>query len=376
MLEISLEIKRRNHNYNICIGGVPGQKMFQEIERRVPAASYVVAADRKVAELYFPEPEKMFGQRWRLYRIEAGEEHKTAGDFVALVEKILQDGMDRKTVVVAVGGGVVGDLAGFAAATLLRGVRLVQVPTTLLAQVDSSVGGKTGINMGGGKNLLGTFYQPELVIIDPAFLATLSKREYLAGLAEVAKYGVIGDRDFFDSLIQQAGPVAERDSGTLANIVAHCCRMKADIVGSDEKESAQRQLLNLGHTFGHALEALAGYDGTLLHGEAVSIGTVMAASFAVKEGTMAAEEAAMMESGFAALDLPRSLDDIVLTTEKRAELAERICSDRLAAALGMDKKAAVGGLTLILPTAIGKCRIVKNVSVTTVADHIRVGSWR
>lgn len=372
MLEIPLEITRRNHGYSICIDEYKGNRLFQEIESRVPASSFIAVVDSNVASRYFPDPKKSFPEGWRVYQVKAGEEHKTSTDFIALVESILRDGIDRKTVIVAVGGGVVGDLAGFAAATLLRGVRLVQVPTTLLAQVDSSVGGKTGINMSGGKNLLGAFYQPELVVIDPAFLSTLSPREYLSGLAEVVKYGVIGDRNFFDTLIRQAEEICKRDANTLAGIVAHCCRMKADIVGSDEKESAQRQLLNLGHTFGHALEALAGYDGTLLHGESVSIGTVMAAWFAVEDRSMSPEDAEEMEDGFASLGLPRGLGDIDLTLEKRAVIANSIRSEQLVAALGMDKKAASGGLTLILPTAIGACRIDKNVSADQVAEHIRV----
>lgn len=373
MLEISLEIQRRNHKYDICIGTFPGEALFREVERRVPAAAYVAVVDARVAELYFPEWEKSFGERWRPYRIEAGEEHKTSADFIGLAENILRGGIDRKTVVVAIGGGVVGDLAGFTAATLLRGIPFVQIPTTLLAQVDSSVGGKTGINMGGGKNLLGAFYQPELVVIDPAFLKTLSKREYLSGLAEVVKYGVIGDRKFFDDLVRRSGAVADRDAGTLAEIVAHCCGMKAEIVGADEKESARRRLLNLGHTFGHALEALAGYDGSLLHGEAVAIGTVMAASFAMKEGMMPKDEVEAMQAGFAALELPRGLDDMGFESEKREALAKLLQSERLVAALGMDKKAAAGGMTLIVPVAIGRCGIVENVPASKIAEHIRTG---
>lgn len=369
MLNIPLNTKRPDHHYNICVGDFSGAGLCEEITRAVPADSYVAVVDRHVFELH--NLGERLPQNWKRYLLEAGEEHKTAVDFITLVEAILRDGIDRKTVVVAIGGGVIGDLAGFAAATLLRGVRFAQVPTTLLAQVDSSVGGKTGINMAGGKNLLGAFYQPEFVAVDPAFLSTLSHREYLSGLAEVAKYGVISDRDFFVSLTENSRTIAERDPKKLGTIIAHCCRMKAEIVGMDELESAQRQLLNLGHTFGHALEALAGYDGTILHGEAVSVGMAMAASFAVEEEGMAESEAAAMRDGFAALGLPWRLGDVPgISPERMKALNELAHSEFLVAALAMDKKAASGGLTLILPTAVGECRIVKNVPAAKVAKHI------
>lgn len=362
MREILLDIRRDDSRYSILIGGFGSDGIAREVENRLSAKQVVVVADRRVAALYGLEAHVATRPGWRLVPADAGEEHKTADGFVGLCETILAGGIDRKTVLVAIGGGVVGDMAGFAAATLLRGIRFVQVPTTLLAQVDSSVGGKTGINMAGGKNLLGAFYQPELVLVDPGFLATLSEREYLSGLAEAAKYGVLGDGEFFDSLVGSADALSRRDPETLAGVIEHCCRMKADIVGNDERESAGRQLLNLGHTFGHALESLAGYDGTLLHGEAVAVGMLMAAAYSVREGLMSAGEAERMADGFDRLGLLRRMSD---------ELAGRLDGGRLAAALVQDKKAADGGLTLVLPTAIGACRVVKNVPAETVADFMR-----
>lgn len=370
MPEIPLTVRRRDHSYSILVGGMNPEEVFAAVEKNVPAASRIAVVDRRVDELYGVETLLSRRDGWCVWLADAGEDHKNAADYVALCEDLLRLGVDRKTALVAVGGGVVGDIAGFAAATLLRGIRLVQVPTTFLAQVDSSVGGKTGVNMAGGKNLLGAFYQPELVVASTAFLSTLPEREYLCGVAETAKYGVLGDRKFFDELAASADELARRDPDFLARAVAHCCRMKADIVGSDELESKQRRLLNLGHTFGHALESLAGYDGTLLHGEAVSIGMVLAAAYSVEEGLMERGEMERLISGLETMGLPRRLED-VMTAADAAAVREKMAGERLPAALLQDKKAAGGGLTLILPTAVGACRIVEKTPVAKVATSMR-----
>lgn len=361
MREILLEIRRSDFRYAVRIDSFSIDGVLRELENHFKAGSYVAVADSRVTELYDLQPRIGGRAGWRFLSLEAGEENKTANAYIALCEKILSGGIDRKTVLAAIGGGVVGDMAGFAAATLLRGLPFAQVPTTLLAQVDSSVGGKTGLNMAGGKNLLGAFYQPELVLVAPAFLGTLPEREYLSGLAEVVKYGILGDGDFFDSLARSADMIARRDENTLSGIVEHCCRMKAAIVGADEKESDQRQLLNLGHTFGHALEALAGYDGGLLHGEAVAVGMAMASAFAVREGMLDSDAEKRLTDGLKRLGLPCRLGGALCPMK----------TERLEDALSRDKKAAEGGLTLVLPTAIGACRIVKGVPVKKVADFMR-----
>ena len=218
-----------------------------------------------------------------------GEATKSTAQYESLASSLLAAGIDRSDTIVAFGGGVIGDLAGFAAATVLRGINFIQIPTTLLAQVDSSVGGKTGINMPQGKNLLGAFYQPKAVIIDISTLETLPRRELLAGYAEVVKYGVIDDPDFFGWLEDNGQQIVEReasDSGVAArtHAVAHSCAAKARIVAEDEREHGKRALLNLGHTFGHALEAECGYSGILLHGEAIAIGMIMALDASVRLG--------------------------------------------------------------------------------------------
>ncbi len=367
MRELTVEVKRRDHRYDILVGDFLALGWPAAVERRVQAEKYLAVVDARVAELLGADRAAAGRPGWRVLRLEAGEARKGLADYAALCERILAMGIDRQSVLVAVGGGVVGDIVGFAAATLLRGIRFVQVPTTLLAQVDSSVGGKTGVNMAGGKNLLGAFYQPELVLIDPAFLAALPGREYLAGLAEVLKYGVIADRAFFDRLNGAAGALARRDAAALEEVVAHCCRMKAEIVGADESVTGRRGLLNFGHTFGHALEALSGYDGTVVHGEAVAVGMAMAAAFAAGRGLIEAAGAEALRGGLRRHGLPADLGELGRTETRRVNWHEAMRPEALEAALAKDKKAAAAGLTLVLPYAIGDCRLVKGVPVAEVA---------
>lgn len=232
----------------------------------------------------------------------------------AMLERVtgwlLEHGVDRKSVVFALGGGVIGDLAGFAAAITMRGLSYVQIPTTLLAQVDSSVGGKTAIDTPAGKNLVGAFHQPAAVVIDMDVLKTLPDREIRAGYAEVVKYGLLGDADFFVTLERDVKAFESRDETFLARIVAHSCRAKAAIVAQDERESGARALLNLGHTFGHALELASGLDGALIHGEAVSIGMVLAFDLSVRMGICPPEDAARVRDHLSAAGLPTAICDI------------------------------------------------------------------
>ena len=254
-----------------------------------------------------------------------------------LWDKLLELGADRKTVIVAVGGGVVGDLAGFVAATFARGLPFVQVPTTLLAQVDSSVGGKVGINLPGGKNMVGAFWQPAGVLIDTAVLATLPEREYRAGLAEVVKYGVILDADFFAYLEDHVDLLAARDTDVLEHVVTRSCRLKADVVEQDEREeTGRRSVLNYGHTFCHALETVTGY-GEYLHGEAVAIGMLCASRLAERLGRVDASFTERQHALLAALGLPVEFPDVD--------------QDAILAAMSHDKKVEHGQLRFVLPTA-------------------------
>jgi 3-dehydroquinate synthase len=285
--------------------------------------------------------------------VEAGESSKSVEMADRLWHELLQLGADRKTLVVAAGGGVVGDLAGFVAATFARGLPFVQIPTTLLAQVDSSVGGKTGVNLPGAKNMVGVFWQPLGVVIDTEVLETLPPREYRAGLAEVVKYGVILDAEFFAYLEAQQDALNRRQADVLRTVIARCCRLKADVVENDERETTGlRAVLNYGHTFGHAIEAETGY-GTLLHGEAVSIGMICASRLAERLGRIDSELTQRQLDLLQALGLPVALPDV----------------DRevLLSAMRRDKKVAHGRLRFVLPSRLGCVELVGGVS----ADDVR-----
>jgi 3-dehydroquinate synthase len=287
--------------------------------------------------------------------LEPGEPSKSLDVAALLFDRMVELKADRNTLVLAVGGGVMGDLAGFVAATYARGVPFVQVPTTLLAQVDSSVGGKVGVNHPQAKNLIGAFYQPLGVFIDTSLLSTLSIREYRAGMAEVIKYGVILDADFFAYLESHRDEINRRDPAVLRYIVSRCCRLKADVVEHDEFErTGQRAVLNYGHTFAHAFEALAGY-GELLHGEAVSIGMVYASRLAERIGRIDATATARQISLLESVGLPTRLPDNL-----------RPSTTDILARMQLDKKTVGGKLRFVLPDRIGHVEVVKDVNEVTV----------
>lgn len=276
--------------------------------------------------------------------VEAGEESKCVDVAQMLWQRLVECGADRKTVVVAVGGGVTGDLAGFVAATLNRGLPFIQVPTTLLAQVDSSVGGKTGINLPQGKNLVGAFWQPKGVLMDPATLQTLDDRQYRAGLAEVVKYGVILDADFFAFLEQNVSAIESREEAVLGRIIARCCELKAEVVLEDERETiGRRAILNYGHTFGHVVEKLCGF-GTYLHGEAVGIGMSFAAALAQK-----------LEPQNLLLRELVQRQDALLEALKIPTRAPEFCRDDVLGVMLHDKKTESGVIRFVLPNRLGEC---------------------
>ncbi len=275
-----------------------------------------------------------------------GESRKTLHTLDAVITRLIELRAERTTTVIALGGGVVGDIAGFAAATYLRGVPLVQVPTTLLAQVDSSVGGKTGVNHPLGKNLIGAFHQPLAVLIDPDCLRTLPERELNAGLAEVVKYGAIRDRSFFEWLEQNMDRLLAREPQALAHAIERSCAIKADVVAADERESGVRALLNFGHTFGHAIEAGAGY-GRWLHGEAVAAGMVMAARLSVRLGMLQEAEASRLREVLRRARLPIE--------------GEPLGADRYLELMGRDKKVAAGAIRFVLLRGIGDAHVTSEV---------------
>jgi 3-dehydroquinate synthase len=287
----------------------------------------------------------------------AGEATKDFAHLEWLIDRLLDLGIERRSALIALGGGVIGDLTGFAASIALRGVDFVQVPTTLLAQVDSSVGGKTGINMKAGKNLVGSFHQPRRVLADSDVLGTLTRREMMAGYAEILKYALIGDRDFFEWLEGHGSDIVEGQPGPLRRAVLTSCRAKAAVVAADEREGGQRGLLNLGHTFGHALEAECGYGTDLLHGEAVAIGMVLAFDLSVELGLCPAEDADRVRHHIAAVGLPTG----------PASVAGRIWSiESLMQHMSRDKKVRDGRITFVLTRGIGRAFLTDDVSLDDV----------
>ncbi len=283
-----------------------------------------------------------------------GEKTKSYDSLRRAHDWMLENNIDRSSIVFAVGGGVIGDLAGFSASTILRGVPFVQIPTTILSQVDSSVGGKTGINTSYGKNLVGSFFQPEAVITDIDTLKTLPKREVLAGYAEVVKYGLIDDLAFFEWLEENGSAVIDLEEEAILYALETSCRAKARVVEADEREGGKRALLNLGHTFGHALEAAAGYDGSLLHGEGVSIGSVMAFDLSVQMGLCTQEDADRVRKHFESVGLP--VDASAISTNV----------DYLIDSMGRDKKVLNNKMTFILARAIGEAFITQDVDEAMV----------
>jgi 3-dehydroquinate synthase len=324
----------------------------------------VIVTDRNVAALHLAALEQGLDTAAVAHRaviLPPGEETKDFNHFARLTDDILALGVERRTMLIALGGGVVGDLAGFAAATLLRGIDFVQIPTTLLAQVDSSVGGKTGIDTRHGKNLVGAFHQPRLVLADGDALATLPARELAAGYAEIVKYGLIRDPAFFAWLEANGGALLAGDAAARRHAVVESCRAKAAVVAADERESGERELLNLGHTFGHALEAATGFSSALLHGEAVAIGMILAFDFAARSGLCPAEDAARLRRHFAELGLPMAIP----RPNGRA-----LAADALLAAMGKDKKVRNGRIALVLPRRIGEAFVTRDVAAEAIAAFL------
>ncbi|MBW3600053.1 MAG: 3-dehydroquinate synthase [Planctomycetes bacterium] len=349
MSRVRVNLSERSYDIEIGAGMLARSGEFVASRSRVSHA--VCIADANVVSPYAESVEESLrsaGARVARLTIQPGERCKSVAEAERLWNAMLAAGADRKSVVIAVGGGVVGDLAGFVAATYARGLAFVQVPTTLLAQVDSSVGGKVGVNLPGAKNMVGAFWQPLGVLIDTATLATLPDREYRAGLGEVVKYGVILDAEFFAWLESHVAEINRRDAAALEHIITRCCRLKADVVEADERETiGLRAVLNYGHTFCHAIEAVTGY-GEYLHGEAVAIGMMCAARLAASLGRIDQSLVVRQRELLAALRLPLetpSVDD-----------------DALLAAMQHDKKVEHGRLRFILPTRLGHVELVGDVA--------------
>ena len=360
-LSVDLGGSAVDRSYDILIGPGLIAAAGAEIAARFSGKRAVVLTDTHVGPLYADAVQaslKAAGISSEILTIPAGEGSKSFDQLGDLLNRCLDAGLDRKSFLVALGGGVVGDLGGFLAAILLRGIDYVQVPTTLLSQVDSSVGGKTAINTRHGKNLVGAFHQPRLVLADTDVLATLPRRELLSGYAEVAKYGLIDQPDFWTWLEGNAERVLSLDPAALAEAVRISCEAKAAVVAQDEREGGARALLNLGHTFGHALEAEAGYGGQVLHGEAVAVGMSLAFRHSVRLGLCDAEAIGRVEAHLSSVGLP------VAPRQVMGQTLPTI--DRLMARMASDKKTEGGKLTLILARGIGQSFIAKDVDSAAV----------
>lgn len=353
MQTVHVNLGPRSYDIEIGAGNLANMVRFVDVEN--DDAHAVIVTDANVDDLYAePVASALADQGCEvdLLIVDAGEQSKSVDVAIELWERMLEEGTDRKSTVVAVGGGVVGDLAGFVAATFARGLAFVQVPTTLLAQVDSSVGGKVGINLPGAKNMVGSFWQPRGVLVDVNVLQSLPEREFSAGMAEVVKYGVIQDAEFFAYLERNGDAINARDPAVLTHIVQRCCRLKADIVEQDEREeTGLRAILNYGHTFGHALEAATGYE-QLLHGEGVAIGMLCASRLAEKLGRVDAAFTNRQQDLLESFGLPTAVPEV--SHEELIELMYR------------DKKVERGKLRFVLPSRLGHVEVIRDVSLDDV----------
>ena len=354
----TLKVDLGDRSYPIYIG----QNLLDQadiLKKHIPGNSALIVSNETVAPLYLKKVEALLdGLRFESVILPDGEQYKNLDVLNTIYDALLAHRMDRNTTIIALGGGVIGDMAGFAAASYQRGVHLIQIPTTLLSQVDSSVGGKTGVNHPLGKNMIGAFYQPRAVIADTNTLNTLDDRQLSSGLAEVIKYGLIKDANFFDWIEQNMDALLQREPKALAYAIEVSCQTKANVVAADEKESGQRALLNLGHTFGHAIETGMGY-GEWLHGEAVGAGMCMAAKMSALLGWLSHDQVEHTISIMKKAKLPTTAPD---------SMDEKQFLDLMS----VDKKVLDGVLRLILLKSIGDAVVSSDYSKQQLADAIKL----
>ena len=361
--DTTIRVALAGREYDIAIGRGLLQQLGQRIKTLRPGAKAAIVTDENVARQHLATAASALeaaGIRCTRVVVAPGEPSKSYATLQTVCDHLLETRLERGDLVIALGGGVVGDLAGFAAALVRRGIDFVQAPTTLLAQVDSSVGGKTGINTRHGKNLLGAFHQPILVLADTSVLDTLPERDFRAGYAELVKHGMICDEPFF-SWLESNWPEIFSGGAAREYAIATSCRIKAQVVARDERETGERALLNLGHTFGHALEAAAGFSNRLLHGEAVAIGIVLAFNFSARKGLIAHEEADRVRRHLAAVGLPTEISQIPGGPPDAQTLMDLIAQD---------KKVARGKLTFILARGIGKAFIARDTDAAEVGAFL------
>ncbi|MGE5396660.1 MAG: 3-dehydroquinate synthase [Chitinophagales bacterium] len=358
MKQLRVDLGQRSYNIAIKEGILSETGKFL---KQVTAQDRVMLVTNPTVHAFYGNKimESLIENNFRVVLAEVpdGEKYKTVEQLEKVIDLAVDNKFDRGSLLLTLGGGVIGDLGGFAAAIYQRGIDFVQIPTTLLAQVDSSVGGKVAVNHPRAKNMIGAFHQPRLVIIDPETIRTLPDREYRAGLAEVVKYGIINDEDFFRYLEDNTEPVNERDLKTIKEVIAASCRIKSEIVENDEREGGQRALLNLGHTFGHAIENRAGY-GTYSHGEAVAIGISLASSLAHQIGILSNADEQRIKLLLKNLHIDTTMPDYP--------------TKDLVDTMYQDKKILGGKLRLVLPDAIGHALILEDISRTQIEDIISI----
>lgn len=363
----TLRVELGERSYNIVVGADLIANAATWIAPILPRPRCIIITDENVAPHYLAPLTTSLeeaGINVDSITLPAGEQTKSFAQFQSLCENILEKRVERSTTLIALGGGVIGDLVGYTAASILRGMPFIQVPTTLLSQVDSSVGGKTGINTKHGKNLVGAFYQPMLVLADTATLNTLDRRQLMAGYAEVVKYGLIDSPDFFEWLELHAQALIDGDMDKRRHAVLTSCAAKARVVAEDEREGGKRALLNLGHTFAHALEAQTGYGDALLHGEGVSIGTAMAFDLSQRLGLCQGQDSGRVAAHFDAIGLASDLGNLDTAGWTANQLLDH---------MSRDKKVEDGKLTFILAHGIGKAFITRDVKTADVSDLLN--SW-
>jgi len=337
MREVKVDLGDRSYPVLVGAGLLSDRELFR---RHAGSKQAMVVTNSVVAPLYLDRVMAALGGGARSLVLPDGESHKTLAEFNQVISALLDAGFGRDSLLVALGGGVIGDVTGFAAACYQRGIAYVQVPTTLLAQVDSAVGGKTAVNHERGKNMIGAFHQPRVVIADTDTLATLPQREFASGLAEVIKYGLIRDRAYFDWIEANADALLRREAAALAHAIETACRIKAEVVAADEREGGLRAILNFGHTFGHAIETALGYRDWL-HGEAVAAGMMMAADLSQRLGLLPA-------------DAPGRIDALLSRTGLPTKAPAGVSTSQLRELMSVDKKALAGRLRLVLLRAVGE----------------------
>jgi 3-dehydroquinate synthase len=360
----TVDVALGDRTYSILIGTGLLETAGKHIKPLLARNQTVIVTDHNVAEAVLPKLQKSLDEAEIAHRtitLPAGETSKSFDTLARLTDFLLDARVERNDMIIALGGGVIGDLTGFAASVLRRGIDFIQIPTSLLAQVDSSVGGKTGINTRFGKNLVGAFHQPRLVLADVGVLSTLPPRELRAGYAEVVKYGLIDQPDFFEWLEANGAALLAGDTQLMVEAVAVSCKAKAAIVAEDERERGRRALLNLGHTFGHALEAETGYSDRLVHGEAVSIGMCLAHEFSQVQGLASGQDTQRLKAHLKALGLPSSISDIPGAPVAASALVDHMYQD---------KKAIAGALTFILTKGIGQAFVATDVDPATLLDFL------